>query len=149
MATFGRAIADEEAGDVAFDEALVEIGEQVGEAHGGPTARAFEYADEGVEYDETGINALDGLVEAGEVCGEREGTSVSCVRRRGWLLDIGENFDTGEVGSESREQLELSRGGIKMRGDNDNACDTHQSLASKDPKVCREIPYISPFHMYL
>ncbi len=42
VATFGRAIADQEASDVAFDEALVEIGEEVGEAHFGPTARAFE-----------------------------------------------------------------------------------------------------------
>jgi hypothetical protein len=79
VATFGWAIADQEAGDVAFDEALVEVSEEVGEAHFGPTARAFEYADEGVEYDKTGINALDGFVEAGEVCGEREGAGVGGV----------------------------------------------------------------------
>jgi hypothetical protein len=32
MAAFGGTVADEEAGDVALDEALVEIGEQMGEA---------------------------------------------------------------------------------------------------------------------
>ena len=32
MAAFGGTVADEEAGDVALDEALVEIGEEVGEA---------------------------------------------------------------------------------------------------------------------
>ncbi len=42
MAAFGWTIADEEAGDVALDEALIEIGEEVREAHCGPAARAFE-----------------------------------------------------------------------------------------------------------
>ena len=37
VATFGRAVADEEAGDVTFDEALVEIDEQMFEALIGPT----------------------------------------------------------------------------------------------------------------
>src|SRR5436189_3715155 len=32
MATTGRTVADEEAGDVALDESLVEVGEQMGEA---------------------------------------------------------------------------------------------------------------------
>ncbi len=71
------------------------------------------------------------------------------MRRRSWLLDIRENFDLREVGSKSGEYSELRGGCIRVGRYDDDTCDTHQSLASKDPKVCREIPYISPFHMYL
>ena len=42
MATFGRTIADEEAGDVAFNEPLIEIDEQIMEALVGETLRVRE-----------------------------------------------------------------------------------------------------------
>jgi hypothetical protein len=80
MAPFGSTIADEETGNVALDETLIEIGEQVREAHFGPTALTREETDEGVKNDKTGINALYGLEEAGEVFWEGEGTSVSGMR---------------------------------------------------------------------
>ncbi len=40
VTTFGSAVADEEAGDVAFDEALVEIGEEMAETLVGPAVIA-------------------------------------------------------------------------------------------------------------
>src|SRR5262249_55481798 len=40
MAAFGRTIADKEAGDVAFDEALIESGEEMGETEVGDAAAA-------------------------------------------------------------------------------------------------------------
>ena len=74
MAAFGSRVADEEAGDVAFDEALVEVGEQVAETLVGPAAVAREQTDKGVEDDETGIDAFDSVEEAGEILRERERT---------------------------------------------------------------------------
>ena len=40
MSSFGRTAADEEAGDVVFDEVLIDIGEQVVEALISATLRA-------------------------------------------------------------------------------------------------------------
>ncbi len=70
MATFGWTIADKEAGDITLDKALIEVSEQMGETQLGPTTLVREQTNEGIKYDKTGINALDGLEEASEVFGE-------------------------------------------------------------------------------
>jgi hypothetical protein len=36
-------------------------------------------------------------------------------------MDIGEDFDAGEVGTECGKQLELGCGGVGVSGDDDNA----------------------------
>jgi hypothetical protein len=99
MAATGSAITDEEAGDVVFDEVLVEGGEEMAETLVGEAALAREEADEGVEYDETGVKALDGLQEVGEILWDGKRMSASGVRRRCRFLNVGEDFDAREVGT--------------------------------------------------
>ena len=74
VAAFGVTGTGDEAGDGVFDAVLVEIGEEVTETLVGPALVAREEADEGVEDDEFGVDALDGLREEWEVLWEREGT---------------------------------------------------------------------------
>jgi hypothetical protein len=74
----GGAVADEEAGDMLFDEAEVEIVEQMAEALVGSARSAGEEADEGVEDDEAGIDALDGLEEGRGILWEGERMGIWC-----------------------------------------------------------------------
>ena len=79
VSAFGGAVADEEAGDVVLDEALVEGGEVVAETVVGATLLVREEVDEGIEDDEAGVGALDGIEEEGKVFGEGEGAVVGGV----------------------------------------------------------------------
>jgi hypothetical protein len=60
VAAFGGTVADEEAGDVVFDETLVEGGEQTMETLVGPPLIGGEQAHAWVEDDETGSKFFDG-----------------------------------------------------------------------------------------
>ena len=99
VSTLGMTIAGDEAGNVVFDEALVEVCEQVAETLVGPATVAREQADEWVKYDEPGVDALDGLEEGGEILRDGKGMMAAGVRFWGGLLNVGEKFDAGEIGS--------------------------------------------------
>jgi hypothetical protein len=103
----GSTIADEEAGDVAFDETLVKIDEEMTKTLVGPTVGAPEEADEGIEDDETSTDALDGIEEAREVLWQREGMMTSGVGIWERLLDEREDFDPRKISPEGSEELEL------------------------------------------
>ncbi len=81
MSAFCMTIAGDEAGDVVFDEELVEIGEQMAETLVGAAAITGEQADEWVEYDETGVYTVDGLQETGEILRDGKRTRVGGMRR--------------------------------------------------------------------
>ena len=72
-ATFGTAVTYDEASDAAFDQVLIEIGEQLTEALVGPAAGVGEQVDEGIEDDEMGVDAVDRFKEAGKIFWEGEG----------------------------------------------------------------------------
>jgi hypothetical protein len=97
---FGGTVADEEAGDVAFDEPLVEVDEQVVETFVGAALGTSEHADEWIDDDKMGIDAFDGRPEAGQVFWEREGMMTTGVELWGLFLDEGDDLDFGKVGSE-------------------------------------------------
>jgi hypothetical protein len=79
VTAFGCAVADEETGNVALDEMLVEVDEEVAEALACPTIFAGEEEGEGVEYYESGVDAVDGVEEGCEVFGKGEGVGVTMV----------------------------------------------------------------------
>jgi hypothetical protein len=114
-------IADEETGNVALDEALVEGCKELAEVLVGEAAHLRDEVYEWVEDDETGVNAFDSLEEGEEILGERERTITSSVKLGGILLNEGEEFDTGKIGTKSSQELELSSGSIGMRRNDDNA----------------------------
>ncbi len=95
---FGPAIADEETGDVAFNEAQVEVCEQVAEVLVSDALLSREQINKGIEYDEASIDALDGLEEGEEIFWKGEGAMTSRVKIGSLLLDEGEDFDAGEIG---------------------------------------------------
>jgi hypothetical protein len=73
-AAFGAAVAHDEAGDAAFEEVLIEVGEELAQALVGPAAGIGEHVDEGVEDDEIGLDPVDSFKQAGKILWEREGT---------------------------------------------------------------------------
>ncbi len=99
MSATGMTIAGDETGDVVLDKVQLQVCEEMVETLVGPAALVREEADEWVEYDETGVNAVDGLKEAGEILRDGKRTRAFGVRRRCRLLNGGEDFDAGEVGS--------------------------------------------------
>jgi hypothetical protein len=80
VTAFSRTAANKQAGDVACDQALIEIGKQMGEALVGPATVVREQVDEGIENDETCVDPFDGVFEAGKVQRESEGTVAGGVR---------------------------------------------------------------------
>ena len=80
MAAFGTAIAEEEAGDVAFNKTIVEVEEEVAEAVVGATFVTGQEVDEWVKDDKFGIGVVDGFEEVGEVVWEGEGTVAAGTR---------------------------------------------------------------------
>ncbi len=118
---FGPAVAHEQTGDIAFDESLVEVYEQMTEVLVGGTRLVWEQVDEGIEDHETGVHACDGMEEGEKIFWEREGTIASGVKFRDGLLDEREEFDAGKVCSQGGKELELSGGGIGIGGYDDNA----------------------------
>lgn len=86
----------------------------------GTTALPGERVDEGVEDDEAGIELVDGVEEKGKIFGQAEGTTLGWMRRGGRVLDIGEDLDVREVGSQVGKLLELGGGGIGVGGDDDD-----------------------------
>ncbi len=96
---FGPTVAHKETGDVAFDESLIEVYEQMTEVLVGGARLAWEQVDEGIEDHETGVHAFDRLEEGEKIFWEREGTIASRVKFRRGLLDEREEFDAGKVGS--------------------------------------------------
>jgi hypothetical protein len=92
-------IAGDETGDVVLDKVQLQVCEEMAETLVGPAAGVGEEADEWVEYDETGVNAVDSLKEAGEILRDGKRTRASGVRRRCRFLNDGEHFDAGEVSS--------------------------------------------------
>jgi hypothetical protein len=120
-AAFGPAVAHDEAGDAAFYEVLIEISEQTPQALVGPAAGVGEQVDEGVEDDEIGVDLVDCFKEEGKILWEREGAITGKVRGVLGVVDVREDLDTGKVCSPGREQLELGRGRVPMRGNDDNS----------------------------
>jgi hypothetical protein len=120
-AAFGAAVAHDEAGDAAFYEVLIEIGEQLTEALVGPAAGVGEQVDEGIEDDERGVHPVDGRKEARKILREREGAMTGGVRGVVGVMDVRKDFDAGKICSPGREELELGRGRVPMRGNDDNS----------------------------
>ena len=121
MSPSGRTIANEKTGNVALDESLVEVREEMGETQTGEATLAGEQVDEGVEYHKTGIDTFDSLEEARKIFGEGEWTIVSSMVLWCRLLNEREDLDAREVSTQVGENLELGGGRISMRGDDDNA----------------------------
>jgi hypothetical protein len=67
------------------------------------------------------VNPVDGFKEAGKILWEREGAIPRWVRGGLGVMDVRKDFDPGKIGSPGGEQLELGRGRVLMRGNDDNA----------------------------
>jgi hypothetical protein len=117
---FGAAIAHDETGNAAFETVLIEIGEQLTQALVGPTAGARQQVDEGIEDDEMGFDPVDCFKEAGKVLWEREGAIPRWVRGVVGVMDVRKGLDAGKIGSPFGEQLELGRGNVLVRGNENN-----------------------------
>jgi hypothetical protein len=87
-AAFGAAVAHDEAGDAAFYEVLIEIGEEPPQALVGPAAGVGEQVDERIEDDEVGVHSVDCFKEAGKILGEREGAITRGVRGVLGVMDV-------------------------------------------------------------
>jgi hypothetical protein len=120
-AAFGPTVAHDEAGDAAFEQVLIEIGEETAQASVGPAAGVGEQVDEGIEDDEMGVHPVDRFEEEGKILWEREGAMTRRVRGVFRVIDVREDFDAGKIGTPFGEQLELGRGHVPMRGNDDNA----------------------------
>jgi hypothetical protein len=117
----GSTVAHKETGDIAFDESLIEIYEQMTEVLVGGARLAWEQVDEGIEDDETGVHAFDSLEEGEKIFWEREGTVASRVKFRRGLLDERKEFDAGKVCAQGSEKLELSCGRVGIGSHDDHA----------------------------
>ena len=121
LATFGRTVANEEAGDVACNEVQPQVIKEVSETIVGPAAVVGKEIDEGIKNDEAGVDAVDGFKEAGKIMRERKGTIAGGVGCSCRVMDAGEDFDTREVGPEGGEQSELDGCSIDIGCDEYNA----------------------------
>ncbi len=120
VAAFGRTVANKEAGDVVFDQVLIEIGEETPDALVGPAVGVGEEIDERVEDDKTSVDAFNRFKEAGKILRKGEGTIAGWVRGVFGVLDVREDFNAREIGSHSSEQWELGSSCIGCRCDDDN-----------------------------
>jgi hypothetical protein len=120
-AAFGAAVAYDEAGDAAFYEVLIEIGEQLPQALVCPAAGVGEQVDEGIEDDQMSFDPVDSFEEARKILWESEGAIPRWVRGVVGVMDVREDLDVGKICSPSREELELGCDRVPMRGNDDNS----------------------------
>jgi hypothetical protein len=121
VAETSGAVANEDAGHLAFDHTLVQVGEQTAEALSSPALVRGEQAHEWIHDHKTGIDLFDGMGKAGNVFREAEGTEATGTNFWSRLLYIRDDPDTGHICTESGEKGIQKRLRIGVGSNDDNA----------------------------